>query len=313
VGDPVLSDKTPTYATFADIASLNNNNRRPDQRGSFVTKVVDRYADTTQYANTDPLAKIDTFEQVTGHNVPVAFSRFMQSTGKVLDASGNRITDQLFNPIWHFGYPITEPYWARVQVAGKEKLVMLQLFERRVLSYTPDNPPDWQVEMGNAGAHFLKWRNQHDLTFSGPSRISAEKFKGILKAYDSPVTPESDDLYNVIVNYGLDPGVAVAFFVRESGAGTAVGYCDGQNSLDNKNWGNARGDRSGACGFQKFPSWKAGLEYWCKIMSRDYVGKGLDRLAVAVPVYAPSADGNNVNEYLTSIYQLMLRWQGYKY
>jgi|GEM_PF-2438609 len=311
VGDPVLSDATPTYATFTDYATLQNNNRRPDQRGETVIKLINRYADTVPYNSGDPLAKIDTYETATGHNVPVAFSRYMRSTGQISE-NGKQINGPLFNPVWHFGYPITEAYWAKVQVGGQEKMVMLQLFERRVLSYTPSNPPAWQVEMGNVGQHYLRWRLQHDLTFSGPARISMDKFRAVLKSYGSPVTDNAEDFYNLINGYGLDPAVALGFFVRESGAGTANGYCDGKSSLDNKNWGNARGDRSGACGFQKFATWRDGLDYWCRIMVKYYVKQGLDRLEKAVPVYAPTADGNDVNEYLSTVYQMVVRWEGYK-
>jgi hypothetical protein len=311
VGDPGPTDATPTYATFKEYSSLAGF-RSSDRRGQSVTKLIDRYADTVQYDSGDPKARIERYEAATGHNIPLAFVEYFNKQGMVLDANGNRVTEPLFDAVYVFGYPITEPYWAKVMVGGKSTLVMLQLFERRVLSYTPSNAPQWQVEMGNAGVHYISWRTQHDLTFTGPARISFEKFRSILQSYKSPVVDEAADLYNTIVNYGFDPGVALAFFVRESGAGTAVGYCNGQNSLDNKNWGNVRGDENGVCGFQKFPSWKAGLEAWCRLMTKYYVNKGLNRLEDAVPVYAPAADGNDVGEYLRTMYTLMLRWLGYR-
>src|SRR5690606_10057455 len=31
-------------------------------------------------------------------------------------------------------------------------------FERRVLTYTPQNPEEWRVESGNAGLHYRHWR-----------------------------------------------------------------------------------------------------------------------------------------------------------
>ncbi|MGI8690178.1 MAG: fibronectin type III domain-containing protein, partial [Thermomicrobiales bacterium] len=36
--------------------------------------------------------------------------------------------------------------------------VLVQPFQRRVLSYTPTNPPGFQVEMGNIGQHYYQWR-----------------------------------------------------------------------------------------------------------------------------------------------------------
>jgi hypothetical protein len=34
----------------------------------------------------------------------------------------------------------------------------MQCFERRCLTYTPDNPEGWQVEAGNVGRHYYYWR-----------------------------------------------------------------------------------------------------------------------------------------------------------
>jgi thermitase len=66
---------------------------------------------------------------------------------------------KLFDPTFFVtGLPITEAYWARVRVGGQERWVLIQAFERRVLTYTPDNPPGWQVEMGNIGLHYYSWR-----------------------------------------------------------------------------------------------------------------------------------------------------------
>jgi len=57
------------------------------------------------------------------------------------------------------GYPIAEAYWTNVNVAGTPHLVLLQCFERRCLTYTPDNAPGWQVEAGNVGQHYYRWRH----------------------------------------------------------------------------------------------------------------------------------------------------------
>lgn len=57
-----------------------------------------------------------------------------------------------------FGHPITEAYWTRTVIGGVEQWVLVQLFERRTLTYTLANPPVWQVEMGNVGLHYAIWR-----------------------------------------------------------------------------------------------------------------------------------------------------------
>jgi hypothetical protein len=62
------------------------------------------------------------------------------------------------NPFYAAGYPLTEPYWTHVLVGGVSRLVLVQVFERRVLTYTPDNPDGWKVEAGNVGVQYEQWR-----------------------------------------------------------------------------------------------------------------------------------------------------------
>jgi hypothetical protein len=45
-----------------------------------------------------------------------------------------------------------------VKVGGQPRDVLVQCFERRCLTYTPDNDPTWQVEAGNVGQHYYIWR-----------------------------------------------------------------------------------------------------------------------------------------------------------
>jgi hypothetical protein len=93
------------------------------------------------------------------HQVASPFWSFMLSTGPVLE-NGAYVTEPLFeNPFYATGYPVTEAYWTNVDVAGTDRLVLLQCFERRCLTYTPENPEGWQVEFGNVGQHYYRWRH----------------------------------------------------------------------------------------------------------------------------------------------------------
>src|SRR5207248_2825743 len=44
------------------------------------------------------------------------------------------------------------------KIAGVYQDVLIQAFERRVLTYNPANSPAFQVEMGNIGLHYYDWR-----------------------------------------------------------------------------------------------------------------------------------------------------------
>jgi sortase (surface protein transpeptidase) len=68
------------------------------------------------------------------------------------------VKDKIQEWVFSFGLPLTEAYWTRSKVGGVEKEVLVQLFERRVLTYTPSNDAAFQVEMGNVGRHYYDWR-----------------------------------------------------------------------------------------------------------------------------------------------------------
>lgn len=56
------------------------------------------------------------------------------------------------------GLPVTAPYWVQATIEGESQLVLIQAFERRILTYTPGNPDGWQVESANVGLHYRDWR-----------------------------------------------------------------------------------------------------------------------------------------------------------
>src|SRR5207253_10403603 len=57
------------------------------------------------------------------------------------------------------GYPIADAYWASVKIAGiANTAVLIQPYERRVLTYVPTAPEGWKVQMGNIEQHYYDWR-----------------------------------------------------------------------------------------------------------------------------------------------------------
>jgi hypothetical protein len=61
-----------------------------------------------------------------------------------------------------------------VLVGGAPADVLIQCFERRCLTYTPDNAPEWQVESGNVGQHYYRWLYEQDGEAQGPCPDSSE-------------------------------------------------------------------------------------------------------------------------------------------
>jgi hypothetical protein len=96
------------------------------------------------------------------HTVASVFWEFMNSSGTVFE-DGEFTNAPLFeSPFYATGYPITEAYWSNIAVGGTQTEVLWQCFERRCLTWTPGNDPGWQVEAGNVGQHYYRWRYGDD-------------------------------------------------------------------------------------------------------------------------------------------------------
>jgi glucose/arabinose dehydrogenase len=158
-GDPLANDTAPTYASFRNLVSFApGENTATSRVGQTVNQAVDKNGAISSYNST---LEISYFDPVFGHNVPKVFVDFQNQSGQVWNnnryESGKIYTA---NPTANvFGYAVSEPFWTKARVAGVEKEVLVQLFERRVLTYTPSNPVAFQVEMGNIGRHYYQWRH----------------------------------------------------------------------------------------------------------------------------------------------------------
>lgn len=164
-GDPVVSD-APTYASFARVASIDPTANRAQRRtGQPVTATLNRAGQV----GADPgLARygvtLADYNEELGHNIPGVFIDFFNRSGVVAGIAPGGVTVDYWEDRLIFwpdvmGFPLSEPYWAQVPVGGVTKWVLIQPFQRRVVTYTPDNDPAFRVEMGNIGLHYLRWRH----------------------------------------------------------------------------------------------------------------------------------------------------------
>jgi hypothetical protein len=145
---PVAGDRdnnpAPTYATFNKLGAATDAGKAADRTGQPVSASLPR--DGVVYDDPGLGAGIHYahFVAESGHNIPDAFWDWLQK-----------------QPDWvtQMGYPVSEPYWVRATVGGQpDQPVLVQVFERRTLSFNFQNPPDWRVEMGNVGLQYLAWR-----------------------------------------------------------------------------------------------------------------------------------------------------------
>lgn len=152
-GDPNDPD-SPSYAEMAQLMDLPAT-----ESGTVITATIDGEANPGEdesYADHGVTA--DYYVEKTDHTIASIFWQMMNSEGPIY-VDGQMTTGPIFpDPFFAYGYPVTDAYWTNINVGGEPQDVLIQVFERRVATYTPSNPEGWQVETGNVGQHYFEWR-----------------------------------------------------------------------------------------------------------------------------------------------------------
>lgn len=144
-GDPLsVNPDAPTYASLNHLAAIADGRRAPNRIGQAVQETLDQKGNVGTNPSLGGYTTLTSYDDVTGHNVAGVFWDWM--------------TTRNYDWLYVIGRPLSEPYWVHTRVAGVEQWVLVQAFERRVLTYNPANSPEWQIEMGNAGRHYYEWR-----------------------------------------------------------------------------------------------------------------------------------------------------------
>lgn len=160
-GDRYSNPEAPSYAAFRSVTSYENGNHTaPNRVGQTVTQSIDAQGSIGTGVPATATVSLAMYDAASGHNIAAPFYDFLNRIGKIAENGSSIYTVGPIFPDWIFvmGHPISEPYWSRVRVGGQDEWVLIQLFERRVLTYTPNHDPIWRVEMGNVGLHYYIWR-----------------------------------------------------------------------------------------------------------------------------------------------------------
>ncbi len=209
-GDPG-SPEAPTYASFASHTAPSH-----DLTGQPLSGRIARDGTISPYTPTGDTSSYlsASYDPVSGHNIPAVFSDWMSQPGPILQ-QGHLTQGQLFDPLYLLGRPITEPYWADVLIDNNPATVLIQLYERRALTYNPANPPEWRVEMANVGRAYYDWRYA-----SAPpppaiaTEIRADKVE--ISGYNWPPNSSVTMQIGFTIPHGLGPLVGPATISADS-------------------------------------------------------------------------------------------------
>lgn len=163
-GDPIGNYNTPSYAVYGQNGLAFGSPGalpQPDRTGQLIQNAINGSGEISRLARPPQAVYFARYFPVTGYNLAGVFNEFFQAAP---------LSDTGWLGV--MGYPISEPFWIKDKaLVGREaKEVLVQLFQRRVLTYTPANPPGWQVEMGNIGQHYFVWRYGFDTRDQLPGR-----------------------------------------------------------------------------------------------------------------------------------------------
>jgi hypothetical protein len=148
-GDPRKDNPlTPSYDALKGVSSLHGEYQAPNRVGQQVDGALDVYGTVSIDEAHTGLSKYAAFSSQTGHNIPDLFWEYLQEMQSTYG----------FDWTFVLGYPISEAYWTQMRVSGEDMPVMIQAYQRRVLTYVPDFDPNWRVQMGNVGQHYFEWR-----------------------------------------------------------------------------------------------------------------------------------------------------------
>jgi uncharacterized protein YkwD len=140
-----INPEAPTYGSLRPHSDLIEENRQPDRTGEAVkTRLTARG------------------RVLHGPEMPdgVTYAHYDDTTGfNVADVFWNEFNNaEHYDWIYAVGHPISDPHWVYTSVDGVNQWVLVQAFQRRLLTFTPGNDPGWQIEMGNVGRHYYTWR-----------------------------------------------------------------------------------------------------------------------------------------------------------
>ena len=152
---PVAGDPDTAFPTYADLRAYARAQPRLGLGDAVAERLTPRgRVPAPEFAD---LAAARIAQVANGYGIPRAFWEFLTRGGTVYRDGRFARATPLFDWLYIAGYPIADAFWVRVPVAGVPRDVMVQPFERRVLTYNPANPPRFQVEMGNVGRHYYRW------------------------------------------------------------------------------------------------------------------------------------------------------------
>lgn len=147
-GDSVK--QIPTYRTLEQL-TISPDSPAVHDVGGRVTEWIDR-AGRTERPSTPVMVFRSRFVEETGVHLPDVFVELFQRP----EFQSDRWIDV-------FGMPISEPFWAEYRRKDESQASLIQVFERRILVYSPGLNEANRFTVASSGRHYASWRYGQDI------------------------------------------------------------------------------------------------------------------------------------------------------
>ncbi|MCA1666609.1 MAG: hypothetical protein LC793_04260, partial [Thermomicrobia bacterium] len=143
---PIAGDADNAGPTYGQLGTTAASLLAPvtARIGGFNTSIVaadSTVSDGGGFAGISMSPAISAYDDATQHNVLGVLADFRTKAGLAT-----------------VGLAKTEPFRATVKIAGTPQMVIVQVFERRILTYNNANSDPFKVEFSNIGQHYDQWR-----------------------------------------------------------------------------------------------------------------------------------------------------------
>lgn len=199
-------DAALTYADFKDAVAIEAGDRTGELLDDWISPGGEISEETPPV---DILA--GSYEPVTGYTVPDVTASWLKT-----NPFGIEPGDAL-------GLPISEPYWV-LSGKGDAGTSLIQLFERRVVVYTPDLPLAERFSLTSAGRHYYRWRYGND----PGAEVAAAQQRQVLPRLGEVAGLSLPDGYRAVALTEVSDVFDIA--VAPDGK-LALGYSDGRIEL----------------------------------------------------------------------------------
>lgn len=191
-------------ATRIELTAAGEPLRAPSRMGETITELMDPNGAILPNAVTQYNVTVASYDETLAHNIALPFKEW---------------ADQQALPYAYLlGLPITEPYWVLAPVDGVPTYVLVQAFQRRMLTYTPDNPAGWQVESANTGLHYRVWRGLQRPTEPSLAQLAS-------------AVPFGEEIVVAAANATIDAHMFAAIAIANSEGNPFVTRADGRRGL----------------------------------------------------------------------------------